>query len=475
MEDFAATTAVPGVAVAASQDGRLVYERGFGWADRERQAPIDGETLFGIGSITKSVTAVAILQLAEQGRLRLDAPASAYLPELSEFLAPQGPGLTLHHFLTHTTGLPPLPLLTSAMAGSMALDPTAQDQLAHLADLGLPPADDRATYLDLLRRLPFPWLGPPGRWFSYSNDAYGLLGAVIERVSGTRYEDYVQRHILEPAGMSRTLFDAKRLSSLDNVATLYARTARSDGSEDPSLPVPSPIWREAPALVAAGFLKSTVRDLLRYLTLFADGGVVGGARLLEPASVRTMTHGHVAVRPGYDYGYGLGVTPYRGLTVIGHSGGLKGISAYVALVPERRWAVAVLMNLAEVAASRVGAALINCWLGLDPDAPLTAIPPTTPPDDLSPYLGRYYSGEDREDIEILARDGALVLHTADAEQILRAAGPEVFVAGSGNEVTWVQPRRRDGRVFAVMVQTRTLPRRCLWDEVGYPVLRPAGV
>src|SRR5690606_12753108 len=197
----------PGMAVGVARDGRTIYEGGLGWRDRERELPATPDTIFGIGSVTKSFTCMAIMQLVDEGRLLVDDPVIRYLPEFSVPNEQYRQAITIHHFMTHTSGLPPLPSLTYALARSLEADPAAAALRAGQASPH-PPIDTPGQLLDFIAHHDFELLGPPGAYFSYSNEAFALLGTIIERVTGQRYEDFVTQRILEPLGMTRTTFDS---------------------------------------------------------------------------------------------------------------------------------------------------------------------------------------------------------------------------------------------------------------------------
>ncbi len=272
-EEFAsryiAAYGVPGIAVGVANRGEMVYWKGFGWRDRERQLPVTPDTLFGIGSITKSFTAVAVMQLIEQGKLRTSDPVRKYLPELrigrDTAIAES---ITIHHLLTHTTGTPPLPSLIYCMLTSMRADPSMADHpgAARFADAKA--LDCYTDFEEFLAGLDVAPLANPGAVFSYLNDGWALLGEIVTRISGLQYEDYVSEHILKPAGMTRSTFRLETLLAVDDVATLYAGKPGSDAPEDVAA---SPAWLDSKVMCAAGFLKSSVRDMLRYLDIYRTG------------------------------------------------------------------------------------------------------------------------------------------------------------------------------------------------------------
>lgn len=455
---------LPGMAVGVAQAGKPVYARGFGYRDREARLPATVDTVFGIGSITKSFTCVGIMQLQEEGRLSVDDPVVKYLPR---FRVARGDGahrhMTIHHFMTHTAGLPPLPTLFSAMAPSMKGDPAVEEMLKDAAFGEFKNVDTLDDLIEFIADLDFELLGPPGSVFSYSNDAYALLGHIIERVSDRSYAEFLDERILGPAGMTRSTLDLDQLARFPEVTTLYAQRSRNTGEGDGGRRdevFAAPRWWQAPAMLAAGFLRSNVADMLRYMEIYRTGGVVGDARILAPESVRAMTHPHVACAPGMAYGYGLLITPdYQGVTLVEHGGGIKGVAAWVTAVPERDLTAAVLTNLADVPVARLALAAVNACMGVPIERQRVEFTPTQcPAERLPDYEGTYRSGEGAH-IKVTAAGGTLRFETEGESHEAYAAGDDLFVVRDREEEMAAQfVRDPQGRVYAVHFGFRLIRR-----------------
>lgn len=196
---------LPGVAIGLAKDGRVFYEKGFGYRDVENQLKVTSDTVFAIGSITKSFTCVALMQLQEKGKLALHEPIKKYLPD---FHLKNGKytDMTIHHFMTHTSGIPDLQMFPMVLYESLREDDFRYDPTIRGNKEAFQPILTYEEYLNHISQLDFEMLGKPGEQWHYSNDCYGLLGAIIEQVSGQKYEKYVQKQILEPSGMKRTSF-----------------------------------------------------------------------------------------------------------------------------------------------------------------------------------------------------------------------------------------------------------------------------
>ncbi|MFA1819275.1 serine hydrolase domain-containing protein [Virgibacillus oceani] len=353
-ESLIDTHQTPGAIIALNNQR---YEKGFGYRDQENELPVTADTIFGIGSITKSMTCMAILQLQEAGKLSIHDTIKTYIPEIT---FKGSDDITLHHVMTHTSGMPPLNTLFYANKQSMERDGSFDLQIK----LGVPldrEQDSIDTYGDLINYLnttQLDLLDQPGRSFSYSNDGYALLGIIIERVSGQLYERYMEDNIFQPLGMKNSFFQLDRID--ERAARLY--------SVDPTADKPaveySPEWWDAPAMWAAGYVKSTANDMLRFGDVFLNDG----NGILTPESLDVLTSKHIEIEPGVYYGYGLIVIPdFFGTTLIEHGGGIKGVSAQFAVLPEKDIAAICLTNIAGAPAEALLKGAVQSEIGIEPD------------------------------------------------------------------------------------------------------------
>ena len=345
-------THLPSVTIAAVERGETVYARGFGMRDVERALPATPRTRYGIGSVTKSFTCVALLQLQEQGRLRVDDPVEDYLPVT---VRPFGEPIRLHHFMTHSSGIPALAYAEAIIRhGSGASD----------RYLPMGGYDDMLTFLNGSGE--WVYARPGERWF-YLNEGYVLLGAVIERVSGESYTDYVHNHILGPLRMTRTSYIADMVGD-DDIAIPYVIT--KDKEQRPSRYLNG-------RLTSDGGLISSVDDMTAYLKMFLGNGRINATPVLSPASLEAMLGRYVALPqetyPGSDptpighYGYGLNTYPdFFGHTLAGHGGAVLVSTAHLAFIPERTMGVVVLANGTGYALQHVASFALATMLGEDP-------------------------------------------------------------------------------------------------------------
>jgi len=274
--------------------------KAYGLADKSKNAPNNAETKFNLGSMNKMFTAVAIAQLVEQGKLSFDDKVGKLLPDYpNKDVANK---VTVHQLLTHTAGL-----------GSYwnAKFDARRTQIKTVAD-----------YLSLFADEPL--LFEPGARFEYSNSGFIVLGAIIEKVSGQSYYDYVREHIYKPAGMTST-DDYQMTDDTPNLAMGYTNLGPDDkpasGPRRPNTDTrPN---RGGPA--GGGY--STVGDLLRFATALLDH------KLLSARSTDLVTTGKITMGMG-KYGYGFGEAQINGYRMIGHNGGAPGIGSDLMIFPE---------------------------------------------------------------------------------------------------------------------------------------------
>lgn len=279
---------IPGAVVAAVSEGGLVFARGYGWADLERRSPVVADqTLFHIGSNTKLFTWTALLRLAEQGRVDLDADINTYL----DFRIPASypTPITLRHLLSHTAGF------ENRDYGMLALRPAEVQPLAAWLPARLPTR-----------------VRPPGEAVGYSNYGTALAGYVIERVTNRPYEEYIEQELLVPLGMQHsTVRQAVPPALLPDVAHGYIRAG--GGFRDQ----PLPIYQGFPA----GAIRATATDLSRFMLAHLQDGRLGTAQILRADTAQLMHQTLFRPDPRLNgMAYGFWEMDRNGVRVIGHIG-----------------------------------------------------------------------------------------------------------------------------------------------------------
>ncbi|RLI31471.1 serine hydrolase, partial [Candidatus Bathyarchaeota archaeon] len=244
---------VPGLSIALVKDGEVVYARGFGARNLEKNVPATPNTLYGVGSCTKSFTALAIMQLVEEGRLDLEDPVGKYVPLK---LGMKEKPIRIHHLLTHSSGIPSL-----GVAVILITRMTGREE--HWI-----PMSSLEDFLRHLNGASGEVAAEPGERFFYFNSGYTLLGEVVERVSGMRYEEYVRERILKPLRMNRSTFLKEEFEKDPDTMTAYWK--EKDGSLTPTV---HPFHK---FIYAPGGLLSSVMELTNYLTMNINGGVFEG-------------------------------------------------------------------------------------------------------------------------------------------------------------------------------------------------------
>ncbi|NIJ37376.1 CubicO group peptidase (beta-lactamase class C family) [Sphingopyxis panaciterrae] len=290
---------IAGATVAIVKDGKILLTKGYGYADAQKRVPVDADRhLFRVASISKLFTWTAVMQQVERGRIDLDADINRYL----DFKIPpfHGKPLTMRHLMTHTAGF------ELVMRNLFRASP------------------DGVKLGDRLKQWVPDRLYAPGTTPTYSNYATALGAYVVERVSGERFEDYSERHILGPLGMARSSFRQP----------LPAPLAR-DLSNGYLLGSGAPFPFEYTAHIPAGGLTSTAPDIARFMIAHLNGGVLGEHRILQEASARTMHASPYAMLPPL-HGMGLGFAQHdiNGHRVIVHDGDTRFFHSQLNLFPD---------------------------------------------------------------------------------------------------------------------------------------------
>ncbi len=394
---------IAGAAVAVSRDGEIIYANGFGVRDEATQRPVTPETLFGIASISKSFTALVISQLADEGLLCVDDPVVEHLPEFKLCGVQEIRHVKIRHLLSHTTGLPPM----------------KRRQDIELFD----------AHIDYLAEASYRILGEPGEYFSYCNDAFLLLGAIIERITGQLYRRVMSERILHRLGMDRSTYSLEEVKKFTNVSVPYIYSKEKDSWDTPP-------WPDLGTYEVGGGVRSNVLDLMKYGQVYVCDGMYEGERIVSAEGIRRMWEPVHRVGRGSHYGFALRVTPeYEGVTLVEHGGGQPGVSSNFGFVPERGIAAAVLTNVTGVPADCIWLAAVNAALGLPLDRQRSEEPHyDASQEELERFIGTYCSKEGGS-LRIFSEGGC----------VRAEANGEVFPVRASDERTLVLvgPKRRN--------------------------------
>jgi CubicO group peptidase (beta-lactamase class C family) len=334
---------LPGASLAIVEGNEIAYLKGYGEARPGGAAPTS-QTPFFIGSLTKSFTALAVMQLVEVGKIELDAPVQRYLPWFTQADPQAAARITVRHLLNQTSGL----------SQAVGMIPLAD------FDEGPDAAERQAREL-----VTFQPTRPPGSAWEYSNMNFNLLGLIIEAASGESYEAYIRNHIFAPLEM-RHSYTSKADAQQDGLAEGY-RFWFGVPIAAPHLPVPS-------GSLPSGQLISSAEDMAHYLIAHLNGGRHGAAQILSPHGIAEMHRPAVtAAAMGIDMGaYGMGwfVEDTAQGTRIWHNGQVPDYFAYMALLPEQKRGMVLLVNANQMmlnfALAEVGAGAADLLAGAPP-------------------------------------------------------------------------------------------------------------
>ncbi len=363
---------VPGVALGIIHEAQE-YTVCYGVTSVEHPLPVDADTLFQIGSTTKTVTGTAAMRLMDMGKVELHVPLRTYLPDLRLADEQAAAQVSLLHLFTHTGG----------WLGD------------YFDDLG--PGDDALAKI-VVKMAELPQLTPLGTVWSYNNAGFYLAGRVIEVVTGKTYETAIKELVLDPLGMTKSFFFA--------ADAITHRVAVGHFEIDDKAVVARP-WALARAAHAAGGITSSVKDQLRYARFhLGDGTAPDGTRLLKPETMRLMQTPQVAKDLGDQMGVSWMIRDVNGTRIVQHGGATNGQLSAFQLVPARGFAITVLTN-----ANR-GAELyreLTKWtlehlLGVREAEPVHLEMSEA---ELSAYGGRYTTA--LADAELSVRDGELIM------------------------------------------------------------------
>lgn len=373
----------PGASVSILKEGEVVYSKGYGGRDLERNLPATPDTLYGIGSCTKSFICLSVMQLAEKGMLDIRDHVRDYVPLKIGFAdAP----ITLHHLMSHSSGMPSLGianiLIEQMSAGGHPIPLVSNDDFYSFLNAAREHLDAR-----------------PGEKYFYFNGGYTLLGFVIEKVSGLPLEEYVRKNILVPLKMERTTYIRDKVESDSDAMTAYWK--EKDGNLKATI---HPYHR---LIYAPGGLISSTNELTHYLNMYLDGGVYKDRRLLEAESLAEMWKPHIKRQPNIFgenyYGYGWGIMNFFGHELVVHTGSTGVSSAFLGFVPDLDIGVAYLSNTGYWSSSIPHAALA---LLMDKD-PIEDIPYLKAEQQMVDLAGSYVSYRDILKVDVV-RKGALL-------------------------------------------------------------------
>jgi len=389
---------VPGLSLSMVKDDQVIYAKGFGARKLEENLPSTPSTLYGIGSCTKSFTAMTIMQLMEQGKLDLHDSVKKYIPEFK--LGKVENPITVRHLLAHSSGVPNLGLAEILLKRFYGID----EKWIPMSSL-----DDLLLHINGAKE---EVAAEPGKRFFYFNSGYTLLGEIIERASGMKYENYVKEKILNPLKMNRSTFLREDFEKDPDVMTPYFVE-----SKEGKVAVTAARHPFHKLIYAPGGLLSSVLELANYLVANVNGGLFEGSSIIDASSLEEMHKIQIETPgPSYfgktGYGYGWAIKEnFLGHKLVEHGGSTGVSSAVLAFVPHLKIGVIMASNMGGGPASGlIPLAIVTLLMGKDPE---TELPALQIEKKLSMLTGVYESYKGINRISVVNKGGLLYVEAKE--------------------------------------------------------------
>jgi CubicO group peptidase (beta-lactamase class C family) len=447
--------ALPGLAVVVTQHGQELFAAGYGYCDSGRKKPITPDTMFGIASVTKMVTAIETIRLQEQNQLSLDDSLNQYFPDLNVAADAR---MQLRHLLSHSAGLPGLPSRFSAV--NLQNNADSSGGIEKPGPVSAKPNGSSDAFLrhprdlpDFINKLDVSTLAPPGTLLNYSNEGFCLLGGIIENLTAEPYQQRVLNSVFRPLNMANSVVGYKNNFSDTPASPLIRRTSEF---------YEAGIW-DAPLFYPAGGIMSSARDLTRLVNVLSDENPylsLNSRQLLRQSEIA------VASRPDTSIGYGYGLE-YQHLdsdtTLHWHTGQRAGVSSYVGWLSGPEVGISVLSNTSNAPVAGIGVALIRnllkrtdvMWPQLSDRIDIEHDNPT--PLDINHFQGLYCSKEGF-DCQVSAAGSTLFLAFGEYAKPI----PFSFIDKQGGIVgdqsfRFLKHRKSDVTPWALALDLRILP------------------
>lgn len=406
---------LPAMSLVLVEGDRTVWAQGFGFADAKKTKPATAKTVYRVGSVSKLFTDVAVMQLAEQGKLSLDAPVTEYLPELKP-RNPFGDPITLRLIMSHRSGL------------------VRESPVGHYFD---PEEPTLAETVDSLNRTALVY--KPGTKTKYSNAGIAAVGYVLEQMTGAPFARAMEKALLQPLKMNDSSFDLQP-SIRNNLATGWMWTYDDRRFEAPQF---------ALGTAPAGNLYSNVLDLSKFLIAILNEGDAGRTRILKPETLKMMIHRDPDVSAAdQPFGIGFHISDFEGQRRVGHAGAVYGFASQLEALPDRNLGVAAAASLegGNGVVNRLVEYAFRLLLARQDQKPLPDYATTGPVPEgrAKQAVGSYRNGD--ETLEITEFNGRLYLRQPTLRREVRASdadgslvvddvfgyGPKIEFDQSGN-------------------------------------------
>ena len=445
-----------GVAVGIRGPEGVLFEQGYGFRDKEMTTPPDGNTIFGIASMSKSTAALACAILAAEGKLSLEDPVSKYVPG---FHVPGNPddAVTIRSLAMHTTGIPPMEPLEWSIA--MNTPGRTDEETLQLKAASPNQMDKIEQVIDYIANCPYPTLGAPGEYMSYSNEGYAVLNYVVDAAAGMTLEEFLDQRVFGPLGMTRTTLDvdgsqARALAAEDgNISSLFEKHEDKWVADD--------TYSTLPPFRACACVKSTVHDMARYYQCLSNDGMLDGQQIIPAKAVELMVGASYPEQEKAFYCLGLNKRVIDGHVICEHSGGLHGVSSEGGFLKGENYGVTVLCNEGSCDVAELLWAAYNWILGWELDKKHRWLYPKEVPFSAPEMLeGRYICHEGIPVVlHVYAENGQLYADNGSAKMEMVFCGETWFQTRLDGEVIGrLRFHIRNGKAWGVQVYTRVYQR-----------------
>lgn len=385
--------------------GKILLEKGYGWKNKKDSTTADANTIYQIGSVTKQFTAAIVMKLQEQGKLSVHDKLSKYFPDF-----PKGDSITIHHLLTHTSGIYNY-TNDGRFMNTDAVKPQTHEKM-----------------LSLFKDKPLDF--SPGSKFSYSNSGYTLLGYIIEKVTGKSWESNMYQYILGPLKMTHSGFDFVALRSKDKATGYFFLDAKA---QQPATVVDSSV------AYAAGSLYSTVGDLYKWeRSLYTN-------KLLKTTSWEKVYTPFLG-----KYAYGWIVDSLHNRKIIWHNGGIYGFNAHLLRFPAEELVIILLANRPTPALTTIANSIGALVFGLPYEVPRQKQAITLSESQLQPYVGEYRLSPDVT-VAVRLKEGKLLTQITGQPEFELFAEKEDSFFLKVVEATVLFEKGTDGKVSRLVI------------------------
>lgn len=411
---------IPGLSLVIVKDDQIIYMKGLGYKDFEKQVPVNADTQFGIGSATKAFTALTVLMAQDEGKLSLEDSPKKYLPYFHMYDPDTDKNITIRDLLSHSSGLnrTDLAMITGKLNRAELIEVAAQAK---------PTAKLREK-------------------FQYQNIMFVAAGETAATVEKKPWDKLVAERIFKPLGMTNSTLSIAQMQKAKDYS--YGYDYNFDTKETRRLP-----YREIVPVAPAGSINSSARDMAQWLRFVLNGGTVDSKRLVSEKGFEEWTKPQMKIAGKSSYGLGWFIQDWNGLKVLQHGGNIDGFNSMVAMVPEKKLGFVLLTN---VSASPLGTNLMSIvWENILSENKPTNTTPAV--DDRDKLVGKYLLAGPNLEVEVKNDGDKLVmivpgqppytLERVSGRQFKPAGAPEGFGAkfspadGQASELELQQPGR----------------------------------